>query len=391
MRKPRRRIKQIILGLGVLAVVAAIVWALMPHPIDVDVVSATRGPLEVEVREDGQTRVRDRYVVAAPLNGNLERITVKPGMTVEAGAVVAQITPPPPALLDDRARNETLARLTNARARASQAVAAVDRARESEHYAKTEADHIRKLFADGAVTGAERDRLESAEKLATKDRVAAEHSHAAVLSEIAALRAILEPRTANAPPFDVVAPTRGRVLRVMRESAGPVAAGAALLEVGDPSSLEVVVDVLSQDAERISPGMRVELGTAAARPIAGVVTLVEPSAFTRVSALGVEEQRVNVIVGFTGPASIGDGFRVDARIILWRGENVLRVPVSSLFRDRGQWALYVIDDGRARMRRVDVGHRGRVEVEITRGLEPGARVIVHPSDQVRDGVRVAAR
>jgi HlyD family secretion protein len=233
--------------------------------------------------------------------------------------------------------------------------------------------------------------LQSAEKLAADDRVAAEHQHAAASSEVAALRAVLEPGTAVAPPFNVTTPTRGRVLRVMRESAGPIAAGTPLLEVGDPSSLEVVVDVLSQDAERISPGMPVFIDTAATQPALGVVTRVEPSAFTRVSALGVEEQRVNVIVSFAAPSTLGDAFRVDTRIILWRGEDVLRVPTSSLFRDHGRWTVYVVHDGRARIRPVDVGHRGRVSVEVTRGLDPGERVIVHPTDTVHDGVRVAVR
>jgi HlyD family secretion protein len=383
--------KRVVLILGALAVVLAIVRALLPQTTVVDTALVSRGPLEVEVREDGQTRVRDRYVIAAPLSGELERVAIDPGTSVEAGAVVARIQPPHPALLDDRTRSETQARLAIARARERQAVAAVARAREARQYAALEARRTRALYAGGAVSGAERDRTDTAEKIAVEDLAAAEHQRAAAASELTALRAVLEPRGAVTKPYDVTAPTRGRVLRVVRESAGPVAVGAPLLELGDPSSLEVVVDVLSRDAEQIKPGMTVDLSTAATEPVHGFVTLVEPSAFTRISALGVEEQRVNVIVCFAAPETIGDAYRVEARIILWRGEGVVRVPASALFRDRGHWSVYVVADGRARVRAVDLGHRGRVDVEITRGLQPGDRVIVHPSDQIHDATRVAVR
>jgi HlyD family secretion protein len=322
---------------------------------------------------------------------DLQRITLEPGTSIDAGATVAQIVPSHPALLDDRTRSETQSRLATARAHERQAFAAIARAREAKALAAAEAKRARALFAGGAVSGADRDRADTAEKLAIEDIAVAEHQHGAAVSEVNALRAVLEPRSSMMKPFALVAPTQGRVLRVVRESAGPITAGAPLLELGDPASLEIVVDVLSRDAERIAPGMTVYVETAAREPVRGVVTLVEPSAFTRISALGVEEQRVNVIVGFDGQASIGDGFRVDARIIVWRGEDVLRVPVSALFRDHGRWAVYVVSDGRARMRNVEVGHRGRADVEITGGLQAGERVIVHPSDQLHDNARVTLR
>lgn len=383
--------KRVVLILGGLAIVAAIIGALIPQDVVVDTAIAARGPLEVEVREDGQTRVRDRYIIAAPISGELERIAIDPGASVEAGGAVAWILPPHPALLDDRTRGETQARLAMARARERQAQSAIARAREAKDLAVLEAKRTRALHAGGAVSGAERDRAETAEHVAREDLKAAEHQRAAAVSEISALHAILEPRGTQAKRFEVSAPSRGRVLRVLRESAGPVAAGTPLLELGDPSSLEIVVDVLSRDAERIKPGMTVEIETAENMPRRGTVTLVEPSAFTRVSALGVEEQRVNVIVCFDATSNIGDAFRVDARIIVWRGERVLRAPASALFRDRGHWAVYAVDRNRARLRVVDVGHRGRVDVEITKGLNEGERVVVHPSDQIRDGTRIAAR
>jgi len=315
---------------------------------------------------------------------------VTAGSSVDAGTVIAQILPPSPVLLDDRTRGETTARLAAARARERQAASTISRARESKLLATREAARTRDLAAKGAVPGTERERADTAEQLAIEDLAAAEQARAAAASEIAALRAILEPRDGPAKSFDVVAPASGRVLRVTRESAGPIAAGAPLVEVGDPSALEVVVDVLSRDAERIRPGMDVDVETGE-RTLRGSVIVVEPSAFTRISALGVEEQRVNIVVCFDAPPQIGDAFRVDARIIVWRGENVLHIPSGALFRDRGQWAVYAVADGRARLRRIDIGHRGRYDVEVTRGLAAGERVIVHPSDQVRDGARISVR
>lgn len=386
-----RWVKRSLLILGGLAVVGLIVRALLPQPVDVDVAVASRGPLEVEVREDGQTRVRDRFVVVAPISGELERITVDPGTFVEAGAVITKIRPPQFSLLDARARSETMARLAAARAREKQAVSAIARARESKALADTEAQRTRRLVEQGAVSGIERERADLAAQLAEQDLSAAEQARAAAQAEIEALRAVLEPGSGPAvKPLDVVAPVRGRILRVLRESGGAVLIGTALVELGDPTALEVVVDVLSRDAERIRPGMEVEIETGGATPLHGTVGTVEPSAFTRVSALGVEEQRVNVIVCFDSPPNIGDAYRVDARIIIWRGI-VLRIPAGALFRDRGHWATYVVDGGRARLRWVEIGHRGRVDIEITKGLREGERVILHPGDQVHDTSRIAIR
>lgn len=387
-----RWIKRVLLVAGAVAIVAVIVRALVPQPIPVDVAPATRGPLDVEVREDGQTRVRDRFAVSAPISGDLRRVPVEAGAWVDAGAVVARIDPPSPALLDERTRGETTARLAAAQARERAAGTQIARAKDSLELAAREAQRTRELFERGAVTGLERERTDLAAELAQEDLTAAQAQRAAAAAEIRALRAVLEPaRGERGRTVEVTAPTRGRVLRVVRESAGPIAAGAPILEIGDPRSLEVVIDVLSQDAERIAPGMDVYIDTASAQPIRGTVTLVEPSAFTRISALGIEEQRVNVIACFEAPESIGDAFRVDARIITWHGDDVLRVPASTLFRDRGHWAVFVLEDGRARLRRVDIGHRGRTEVEITRGLRAGERVLVHPSDQISDGTRVEPR
>jgi len=397
-RKPRktrrnvvRWIKRAILVVAGVGIVAAVVFAMLPDAVVVDTSPVTRGALEVEIREDGQTRVRDRFVVATPIAGELERIEIEAGAAVEAGTVVARIEPSQPALLDDRTRGETTARLAAARARERQARTAIDRARYARDAATVDAERARDLAAQAAITATERERYDLAEKVAIEDLAAAELVRAAAAAEIQALREVLDPRRADTQPLPVTAPTAGRVLRVLRESAGPVAAGTPLLEIGDPTALDVVIDVLSRDAEVIAPGMEVWIETAAAKPTRATVRVVEPSAFTRISALGVEEQRVNVIARVDAASTLGDAFRVDARIITWRSDDVLRVPASALFRERGRWAVYVVDEGRARTRHVDVGHRGRLDVEVRGGLAEGVRVIVHPSDRVTDGTRVEVR
>jgi HlyD family secretion protein len=373
--------------------IAAIVHAWLPTPVEVDVASARRATLEVEIDEDGQTRVLDRFVVSAPITGNLERIDLEAGAAISAGAPLARIRPPDPILLDRRSRDEATARLATATAHRRQADTVIARATAARDAAIREADRARKLAEHGAITASERERDELAERLAREDLAAAELTRTAATAEVDAARAVLGPRGGDGPTatFTVTAPAAGQVLRVVRDSAGPVAAGQPLLELGDARKLEVVIDVLSSDAAQITPGMDVSLEGWGGAPLRGHVRVVEPSAFTRISALGVEEQRVKVIAGVDAPPSpLGDGFRVDARVITWRGD-VLAVPASAVFRVRGRWAVYTVEDGRARLRPIELGHRGRLDVEIVRGLADHAVVILHPSDRVGDGVEVAPR
>lgn len=391
-RKVVRWTKRGLLGLAALAGVAAIVRAWLPKPVTVDIAEVSRQTLEVEVAEDGQTRVRDRFVVSASISGELARIELEAGASVEPGQTVARILPPHPALLDPRSRKELVARLAAARAQERQMVTAIARAKVARDSAIREAERARRLVRDRAITGAELDREELAERLAIEDVSATELQRHAAAANVSALQASLDSSSPSATAgIDVQAPSRGRVLRVARESAGFVVAGTPLLEVGDPSAIEVVIDVLSSDATRIAPGMTVWIDAGGDRPLRGKVRLVEPSAFTRISALGVEEQRVNVIADVeTQLVALGDGYRVETRIITWRGD-VVAIPSSALFRDRDAWAVYVIEDGRARLRRVTIGHRGRSEVELLGGVEVGSRVIAHPNDRISDGTRVLAR
>ena len=387
-------IKRLALIGGGLAVVALIVRAWLPKPVEVDVATAQRMQLVVQVDEDGKTRVRDRYIVSAPIMGNLARIELEPGASVTAGDTVARISPPDPGLIDPRSFEEARARLAAAVARDQRAATAIVRATAARAVATRDAARARTLVATNAIPAADREHAELSEQTAIADLTAALAERTAARAEVVMARAVLgtgygrDDRTVA-----VAAPTTGQVLRVVRDSAGPVSAGTPLLELGDPRSMEVVVDVLSSDAARIAVGAPVELaGWGGDQPLAGQVRRVEPSAFTQISALGVEEQRVNVIVGIDAPpASLGDGFRVDAKIVTWRGDRVLSIPASALFRARERWAVFAVEQGRAKLRLIDIGHRGKLAVEVVAGIVEGTQVIVHPSDRVVDGVKVSAR
>jgi HlyD family secretion protein len=395
--QPRHRlrtwVKRIALTGAAGAGLAMIVRAWLPSPTLVDIGVASRIALDVELAEDGRTRVRDRFVVSAPTAGNLQRIEREPGAVVAAGDLLARIDPPDPALLDGRSRAEATARLAAVTARHRRADAAVGRATAARDLARKESRRADALAKRGAITGAERERLELEATVADRDVTAAETERAAVAAEIAAVRALLGAGSAGGrQSVAVAAPAGGRILHVLRDSGGPVAAGAPLLELGDPRELEVVVDVLSSEATRIRPAMEVAIEGWGGEPLRGRVRLVEPSGFTRISALGIEEQRVKTVIALDAPPlALGDGFRVDVRIFLWRGAGVLAVPASALFRDRDRWAVYAIEDGRARLRQVELGHRGRNAVEVVRGLAEGTPIVLYPSDRVTDGARIDER
>lgn len=430
-----------------IAAVSGLVYAWLPSPVSVDVDVVSRAPLSVEIVEDGRTRVRDRYVVSAPTSGNLKRIELEAGASVVAGDVVAWIEPPVPALLDARMRDEAAARLTAATAHYRRAQTEVTRAQVARDLATKEAQRALTLAARGAIAGSERDRLETEAQLAIRGAAAAQTELAAASAEIAAARAVLGQGSKDSrKPIPVMAPASGRILRILRDSAGPIAGGMGLVEIGDPRAMEVVVDVLSADAARIRTGMEATIENWGGDPLRGRVRIVEPSGFTRISALGVEEQRVNIVVaieplgaaartaGSTGrreprivanadarvidpahgqqgpsgtetpatpeqvrseiddsPIALGDGYRVDVRIVVWHGTDVLAVPTSAVFRHQNAWAVYVVDNGRAMLRKVELSHRGRNRVEVSGGIVEGARVVLHPGDRVTEGARVRVR
>ncbi len=378
---------------GAVALAGILVWAFLPEPVLVEESTAISGNVVVEAVEDGKTRVLDRYVVSAPVTGNLARSALRVGDAVLPGTVVARLLPMDAPLLDARTRAEIRARLSGAldgrRVSEARAHAAELAAADAEH----ELIRLRQLAVGGGVSPRD---LESAEALA---RVRGEEATSARFAvEVAAheaevAQALLRRAPSDGSGMDLSSPVNGVVLRLFQESGGPVQAGTPVLEIGDPAQLEVVVDVLTADAVRIAPGApaRLERWGGPDALIAHVVR-VDPAAITRVSALGVEEQRVDVVLSLDSPhasrARLGDGFRVDVRMEVARQDGVLVIPEAAVFRRDGGFATWVDEDGRATLRMVDVGLRDGVRVEIRSGLAAGDVVVVHPSDTLVEGARV---
>jgi HlyD family secretion protein len=391
------------IGLLLLAlmVVAGLVYGFMPRPLPVDLVEVRAGNLAVTVEEEGKTRVVERYVISAPVAGYARRIDLKVGDPVRAGQVLAVLEPSRADALDPRARAQATARV-------SAAQAALEAAREEARGAAAEAELAGQDLARTESLGRERflsqaavDQARATLKRAQAGRQAAEAAVNVARYDLEAARAALAQAAAlrvggPADAVAVLAPVAGRVLKVAHESEGSVTAGQPLIEVGDPSGLEIEVEVLSTAAVRLAPGTPVRLDRwGGEQTLEGVVRVVEPTGFTKVSALGVEEQRVRVIVDLTSPPEawrrLGDGYRVEAAFVVWEGRNVLLAPTSALFRHGDGWALFVLAEGRARLRPVRIGQRNGLQAQVLDGLKAGERVIAHPDDKIADGVRVKAR
>jgi len=387
--------------LAIAATAALTVWALRPQPVSVETAEVVRGRFEQTIDDDGRTRVRDRYTVSAPLAGRVLRIALRAGDRVDRDSVVAVILPSVPVLQDPRTMRELEERSAAAQANVLRAEAFEQRARAALEQARVDSSRSARLAAEGFVSAAAREQSELAALTKERELEAARYERLAAERELAQARAALlrvraDSKTGVGTAFEVRAPVSGRVLRVLQESEGPVAVGAGLLELGDVSNLEVVVDVLSAEAVAIVTGADVHLALGDDKaPLRGKVRRVEPSAFTKISALGVEEQRVNVIIDLMGTgdalAAVGDGYRVDARIVVYSEDDAILVPAGALFRDGTGFAVFVVEAGRARKRPVDVPHRSNRMGLVAGGLQPGAHVIVFPGDTVRDDVRVRVR
>lgn len=395
----KRSIRRALAILALVAASAAIVFLLRPHPVPVETATVTRGPMQTTVDEDGRTRIKERYVISTPLAGRLSRITLKAGAPVEAATtIIATIDPGDPALLDPRVRAQAQARLSAAEAALSQAQATNDRTTAALEQAQTDLRRQQDLRRQNASGQKELDDALSLSAIRTAEHRAATFAVEIARFEVEQARAALMHSSTNEPTpadwrFEVRSPVTGRVLRVLQESSAIVQPGTPLVEVGDPTDLEVQVDVLSTDAVAIHAGSPVLFEHwGGDHPLHGVVRLVEPSAFTKISALGVEEQRVYVLIDFTdhpdARVTLGDGFRVEARIVTWAADNILKAPSGALFREADSWAVFAIADGAARVRPVQIGHRNALDVEVLSGLAEGDTVIAYPSDQVRDGIRV---
>lgn len=395
--KTSRIVRRVIGSLFALGVVALIVVASLPKPVPVDTAEVASGPLEVTVDEDGRTRVEDRFVVDAPIGGRVGRPELQAGDPIIEGQVLARIAPLPPQLMDQRSRAQAEARVASARAAQRQSRASVARAQAAAEQADADRDRQARLSKSGGVAAASAERATFEARARAEELTSARFGVRVADYEVRMAQAALGRHGETGDDqMEVPAPIDGRVLRVLQESEGVVQAGTPLVEVGDPAALEIVVDVLTSDAVRIATGAPVRIerwgGDAV---LEGRVRRIEPSAFTKTSALGVEEQRVNVVIAIESPREewepLGDGYRVEARIRVWRDEDVLQVPTSALFRSDEGWAVFVIEGGVAKRRSVEVGRQTGVEAAIESGLESGERVIVHPSDQITDGVSVEPR
>lgn len=382
-----------ILAGALVALVAALWWFLGRPGVPVEVAEARQDTLSVTVADEGRTRARELFTVAAPVLGRLSRPTVEAGDRVEAGAVLTTLSPAPE---DPRVRAALEAQLTSAEARVVRAEAEVMEAEQFLGQARREAERRRPLFEMGALTRETMERFEDAAEQASARLEAAGAARDAARADAAQARARLlgtdvEGETGRTVP--VRAPISGTVLRVLEESERVVQAGTALFEMADSEGLQLVVDVLTEDAVRVSPGNALRVtGWGGSEVLDGTVLYVEPAAFTEISTLGVEEQRVNVIGALADPPpGLGVGYRVDVAIVVWQGRDVLQVPSSALFQQEGRWHLFAVVDGRAELRAVEIGQQGSGRVEVTAGLEAGTLVILYPSDGVEDGARVEVR
>lgn len=392
--------KKIVLTLTAIAVLLILFLLLRPAAVPVNVVSARAGDFVEYVEDEGRTRLRDAYVVSSPIAGYLRRVEPEPGDRVAQGDILFRLEPMPAPALDPRSREQAREAAAAAEARLESARAALQARRAETRLAETEYGRARQLEERGFASGARMDRVLSERDVARAAERAAEHAAAEAGFALQSARLVLAVAGGQRDAGDqasvaVRSPIVGTVLERHRCCEGAVAAGEPILEIGDLDGLEVLVDLLSMDAVRVREGMRVRIDRwGGDRNLEGRVRRVEPAGFTRVSALGVEEQRVRVLVDIVSPrpewSALGEGYRVEARFILWEGGDVLQVPTSALFRSDDGWAVFVVDGGRARLRHVSPGRRSGLQTQIVDGLKSGERVISHPGDRVADGVRVAA-
>jgi len=385
--------------LTVLVIAAALVWGFWPGPVPVEGVPVVRAPLRVTVEEEGRTRVKDRFIISAPVAGYLQRIQLEVGDAVAQGQIIAVMEPLRPAVLDPRSRARAEAQVAAAQAALKSAEEQVVSTRAEDVYAQAEYRRKQKLLKDALISQGDLDQAQTLARQAVAARRSAEFAVEVARFDLEAAQTALEYSISSdgAEALETVklrAPVASRVLAIHHESEGVVVTGEDLLEIGDPAALEVAVDVLSADAVRIHRGGAVQFQRwGGEQPLDGVVRVVEPTGFTKISALGVEEQRVWVIADITSPREqwqqLGDGYRVEAHFILWEGQDVLQVPASALFHHGDGWAVFVIRDGKARRVAVQIGHSNGLVTQVISGIESGEAVIAHPDDRVKDGVRVA--
>ena len=380
------------------AVVALLAWAFAPRPVAVETGEVRSGRFEQGIEEDGRTRLKDRYTVSTPVAARLARIVLREGDRVAAGDAVAVLQPVMPAMIDERGTREAQARHAAATAGVQRAAARLERARIAVQEAQLELHRTEKLAREGFLAASRLDSARLAFSAAQREQEAARAEREVALQEQAQAAAVLQPAGQATPgrPLVVRAPADGVVLKVAQPSEATLPAGTALLDIGDPARMEVVAELVTTDAVQAQPGHRVVIERWGGPPVQGRVRRVEPAAFTKVSALGIEEQRVKVLVDIEDPPAgwqvVGDGFRVTVRIVTQSVDGAVLAPVGALFPFAdGGMAVYRIDGGRARLQAVEVGGRNGNEAWIQSGLAPGQAVIVYPPPTVAEGRRVQAR
>lgn len=378
-----------------LAVLAFLVWAFLPRPVEVELAEVASRPLEVAVEEEGEARIREVFTVSASIAGRLQRIGLHAGDEVTEGQPVASIGPAAPVLLDSRSRAVAEAAAAAAQAATDLARAQLDQAQATLDFMTAEAARAKELNRKGALSQRAYDNAIREERTARAAVASAVANLAVREKELESALAVLRSDvggTGTSCCVEILAPVSGKVLRVLTESEQVVQPGTPILELGDPGNLEIVVDLLSRDAVRVVEGAAATVSGWGGPAVAAVVERVEPSAVTRVSALGIDEQRVTVVLKLTDPAekwqALGHGFRVIARIALWREAAVLTIPVGALFRDGSDWATYVVREDRVVLQRIELGERNEDFAQVLEGLAEADRVILHPSDQVVAGVSV---
>ncbi len=388
--------RRVILALAALALLGTVIWAFLPQPVVVEVAEVAPRSIDVAVEEEGQARIREVFTISAITGGKLQRIDLHAGDPVVAQeTVVAVISPAAPALLDARARAVAEATMAAAQSAVDLAEAQVTQAEAALEFMTTEADRARALYERSAASQRLLDTAILEQKTAQATLESARANLAVRRRELESAAAVLgaaDGTGADACCVQLVAPVSGRVLRVLTESEQVVLPGTPLLEIGNPGNLEVVADLLSRDAVRISEGSAAVITGWGGPPLSAQVARIEPSARTKVSALGIDEQRVEVVLNLLGDPKdwqgLGHGFRVIARISLWRGDEVLSIPVGALFRDGSDWATYVVRDGRAQLQTISLGERNDELAQVLSGVQAGDTVILHPSDRISDGIAV---
>jgi HlyD family secretion protein len=381
-------------------IILSIGYGFMPKPVLVETADAKLGRMRVVIKEAGKTRVENRFAVSAPVAGYALRIDLDVGDTVRQGQVITRLEPLRSTVLDPRSRAEAKARVAAAEAALSSSKENAQAAKANAEFAKKELSRIRYLYGDGLVTQGKLDEAETEKRRTEAALRASDFSVDIARHELEAALTVLKYSASGKGNYRdkviIKSPVSGRILKINRKSEGVVREGQALIEIGDPDALEVEVDVLSAEAVRIRPGMPVIFERWGGEgPLEGRVRVIEPTGFTKISTLGVEEQRVLVISDIVSPpekwAQLGDGYRMEASFILWEDSGVLQVPVSALFRYKGGWAVFVVRDRKARLHTVEIGYKNGLSAQVVSGLNEADTVITHPASSIEDGIRVRPR